>query len=223
MSDLLTPEQLAAIRERAEKATVGPWHTDDAQDDWVVVAPSGMVCDIAWEGCVDMAHPERGAVQNVAANATFIAAARADVPALLAHVAALSEELTEARRGFSTATLVRHIRAVEAERDAALAKLAAVEGERANDLRVYDGVVAEVQQAIRQRDEARAALAAHEAERERWWAAAEDLYTHVHETANDARMCALSRKLARMTVDRHCGDIEAEEDRRALAKGGERG
>jgi hypothetical protein len=52
-----------------------------------------------------------------------------------------------------------HLRTVTAERDAALAKLAAVEGERANDLRVYDGVVAEVQQAIRQRDEARAALA----------------------------------------------------------------
>jgi DTW domain-containing protein YfiP len=61
----LTPDELDAIRERAEYATPGPW--SDVGEE-CAKGPSACLCDL---------H--------------FIAHARTDVPALLEHIAVLKE------------------------------------------------------------------------------------------------------------------------------------
>lgn len=75
----MTDEELAAIEERADAATPGPWRISRLRDGSDLVmsdgAPAGVVAD-----CRD----ERGF--NGDPDATFIAAARSDVPALLAEV-----------------------------------------------------------------------------------------------------------------------------------------
>ena len=79
MSERLTDEQLAAIRARAEAATPGPWHVpggDDGGADWVDKANGDMVCQ-----CTSYR------------NAPFIAHAREDIPALLAHIDGLQAEI----------------------------------------------------------------------------------------------------------------------------------
>lgn len=80
----MTPAELAAIRERAEQATPGPWRkTQDRlthpegweieSDEWLVAAEC-----CGYTGSIDRET-----------DAVFIAAAREDVPALLDHVDAL--------------------------------------------------------------------------------------------------------------------------------------
>jgi hypothetical protein len=137
----LTDEQLAAIAERTEKATPGPWVVSGLRKDDTaqVYAPSMGPCRVV----VPIAETE-------SKNAPFIAAARTDIPALLGHLAAVIEEAT-----------VEHL-AVIKQRDAALAKLAAVEAERQSSCdtwRERHRVLAQqFGEAIEQRDEARAAL-----------------------------------------------------------------
>ena len=66
----MTPERLAEIRARAEAATEGPWRID------------GRRVVYERDGWAEMVTP----ILHVSADATFIAAARTDVPELVAEV-----------------------------------------------------------------------------------------------------------------------------------------
>ena len=84
MSEKLSPERLAEIAARVEAATAGPWTNDSTE----VHAESNRGKDgMAWAssgtGIGEMA---------IKADAAFVAASRDDVPALLAHIAAVEAE-----------------------------------------------------------------------------------------------------------------------------------
>ena len=82
---MMTAADLAAIRERAEKATPGPWEVPDFNDGAAVMDASRSV--VTWKA--SDTH-RSGPAQ---ANAAFIAAARSDIPALLVEVDRLAGEL----------------------------------------------------------------------------------------------------------------------------------
>ena len=82
----LTHEQLNAIKERADGATTGPWDWTLAQfksDRYEVVEASYFLHPIVAD---DLPHKD---------DAIFIAHAREDIPALLAHIEALEDALTQ--------------------------------------------------------------------------------------------------------------------------------
>ena len=103
MTEPLSKEQIDAIRARADAASPAPWHTigfpwaesEDA-DTWVKSGSndphiSTFVCD-----CLGMIEPDDEFEPNdfrPRENAEFIACARQDVPALLAHIDALEAEI----------------------------------------------------------------------------------------------------------------------------------
>lgn len=101
MSDprILSDEQLAAIRERCEKATPGPWRKCHASD-------GACQCGLIWSIPLDMTvvsvdhKDEYHEVpwDEFQANKDFIGNSRVDIPALLASHAALTEQLDIARR-----------------------------------------------------------------------------------------------------------------------------
>jgi hypothetical protein len=92
----VTPEELAAIKARAEAATPGPWGTNEflyAPGEWsMAIAPvnghGGWI-----GGGVAVAFPHEDGHQ--AQDATFIAASREDVPALVAEVERLRQALED--------------------------------------------------------------------------------------------------------------------------------
>jgi len=93
MSDQLTDEQLAAIRERADAATPGPWKvTWDGEND-----PDG-AWSAEWPWLIRQDIYPGKSVANLAEveasteDAEFIAASREDIPALLAHIDTLTTE-----------------------------------------------------------------------------------------------------------------------------------
>jgi len=104
----LSAAELAEIAERAEKATKAPWHTfetcigyvdtetPEGEPDeeevygWFVTGPTEIHGDNFGEEVTFWNE----------ADSTFVAAARSDIPALLAHAAALAEE---------NATLTQHL------------------------------------------------------------------------------------------------------------------
>ena len=91
MTDPMSPEELQACRERAEAATPGPWEVRRADDvmggfDYFVEA-GPMTVAVASEDT----RPRAG--MGARRDAAFIANARADVPRLLATVAALEADL----------------------------------------------------------------------------------------------------------------------------------
>ncbi len=99
--------ELAAIEARAEKATKGPW------------APSAML-DMGWPDLFDIL-PETNQrfplmVRAEMHDAQFVAAARSDVPRLVAEVRALREHVQELRDERRTAW-PRFIRALMESRD----------------------------------------------------------------------------------------------------------
>ncbi len=110
---MLTNDDLAAIRERAEKATPGPWHTVGHDAPRLYAQGEGQA--------IGEFYQPRG-YGNAAANAAFIAAARSDVPALLAHIDALMADLKAAND-----------RAFNAENDAQEARHWQQEGDRTDD------------------------------------------------------------------------------------------
>jgi hypothetical protein len=74
----LTQEQLEAIRQRAENATPGPWQIATTTDGAYVLDTDDMIIAATIERTED---------------ASFIAHARTDIPALLDHIAELEAEL----------------------------------------------------------------------------------------------------------------------------------
>ncbi|AMM12302.1 hypothetical protein Salbus254_5874 [Streptomyces albidoflavus] len=85
-STALNPEYLAEIAARAEAATAGPWCTDGAE----IYQGDEYTWNAFWVGETCRADEADGGT----ADAAFIAAARTDVPALLAEVERLRAELS---------------------------------------------------------------------------------------------------------------------------------
>lgn len=88
----MTDAEAAAIAARAEAATPGPWVVYEG-DDYEVTdthEPAGFVWSPAWSD-EDPEYEEQYPFTRHAADAAFIAHARADIPALLAERAALVE------------------------------------------------------------------------------------------------------------------------------------
>lgn len=81
--ELLSAEQLAEIQQRCEAATEGPWTTEADGVINKIITPN---CDF------------RTFDHHMPCNAEFIAHARTDIPALLAHAAALQAQLEGQRR-----------------------------------------------------------------------------------------------------------------------------
>lgn len=80
---MLTPENTAAIRERAEKATAGPWKFEDEHE-----LKGATNTQIYSEPCADHEQNDR--------DKDFIAHSRTDIPALLAHVEELEAKHAKA-------------------------------------------------------------------------------------------------------------------------------
>lgn len=95
----MTPAELAAIRERANNATPGPWEASEAVDEtefgsYVAygVAP---IAPLEWYSDSDAAHTALDVMDK--ADAEFIAHARTDIPALLDHVETLATQVAAVR------------------------------------------------------------------------------------------------------------------------------
>ena len=84
----MTPEELDHIEQRAEKATKGPWDADT-----FAVYAAGDRYDCVIHTGSGRSHPD----QNIA-NALFAAAARTDIPKLVAEVKRLRGLLEESER-----------------------------------------------------------------------------------------------------------------------------
>jgi hypothetical protein len=85
-------DALDRIRERCEKATEGPWETDERY-------PARVYCDDVVGSCVadcNMSHALNLTSDDFKANADFIAHAREDVPYLLAALTAQADEASTA-------------------------------------------------------------------------------------------------------------------------------
>lgn len=104
----MTNDELEAVRARAAKATPGPWEADHGcakgygPDAWAtVVAPEGKVLfDTINGGHVLLTDPDyEGEWRDETGdlNATFIAHARTDIPALLDEVERLQHDVDRAR------------------------------------------------------------------------------------------------------------------------------
>lgn len=103
----MTSEELQTIKERAEKATAGPWTMDRTREQ--IKGPRYTICNIAFD--VDgrfepetyAAYKAIGGVADEDTNpfqdedAAFIAHARSDIPALIAEVERLQALYNELR------------------------------------------------------------------------------------------------------------------------------
>lgn len=88
MPDRLTPEELAAIRDREQKATPGPWRWEPGVIKHYVVSANGEL-----HMGVQEWHPLDGHTVPAAENCAFVAHARQDIPRLLAHIEAVEAAL----------------------------------------------------------------------------------------------------------------------------------
>ncbi|MGW5711630.1 hypothetical protein [Streptomyces olivaceus] len=109
MTDHLTDQQLTDIAARAEAATAGPWGTYEFGGDTLIEIAAGLeetgtgyrarreICRLEVEPMDnDPQHHEWTAEEDweqVRADAAFVAAARTDVPVLLAEIRRLQTEL----------------------------------------------------------------------------------------------------------------------------------
>ena len=98
----MTPEQLQAIRERAEKATKGPWGFFPEEQKEVLlkrthylVGSLRLAADGRGRGVAIVFSPSDE--EGSEANADFIAHACEDIPALLAEVERLEKDLRSSR------------------------------------------------------------------------------------------------------------------------------
>lgn len=84
----MTDKELAAIKARADAATLGPWIAKERAYDWLIESRQGVIARV---------DPYPGV------GAEFIAHAREDIPALLAEVEAWREIGRILARGFTLA------------------------------------------------------------------------------------------------------------------------
>jgi hypothetical protein len=114
----LTPADLDAIEQRAEKATKGPWKAHRPQSSWHIKDSKGRYI---LEGSTRRGG---GAIRSWPADAEFIAHSREDVVGLIAEVRRLREELAEAARQINCAGPIAHrIRVLKQEHADRLAQL----------------------------------------------------------------------------------------------------
>ena len=105
---VMTPERLAEIRVRAEAATQGPWEAQDYSADpgdevsCITAGEPGTMRQraVAYAIAYSWTTPE-----SCAADATFIAAARTDVPDLVAEI----ERLRELYSAMTPTTLLKTV------------------------------------------------------------------------------------------------------------------
>jgi hypothetical protein len=109
----LTQQELAEIREREGAATPGPWHPPHLSDP-NSKCQCGSICEEGYCGGIATIHVDNGKdigeggndgppLAEARANGIFIAASRADIPALLSHITDLEAELAEAREAIDDA------------------------------------------------------------------------------------------------------------------------
>lgn len=99
MADRITDEELAAIKERLEKATPGPWESTDG-DVWIDTRECVCCGRGSIHGCCgepDVSGGQELLAQSNPTDADFIAHARTDIPALLSHIAFLTSQLASVR------------------------------------------------------------------------------------------------------------------------------
>lgn len=134
----MNAEQLNAIKERVAKATPGPW---DEMDDLFVIEGDGLIIG------------ELIAKTEIKADAEFIAAAREDVPALVAEVERLQnrcELYEEARR--NDGKMIEYKDAEIARLRVELTDIIAVATEEASSIshdNGYDDIIAIARSALR--------------------------------------------------------------------------
>src|SRR5690625_1706277 len=107
MTKRLTVEELAEIKERAEKASEGPWDVDvpvdycaNCENGYEIVQSELFLAPIVAE-------------LNVADDAEFIAHAREDIPKLLAEIERLRELLNKAYQYGTSSDAYRDERVIE--------------------------------------------------------------------------------------------------------------
>ncbi len=134
---------LAAIKARAEAATEGPWHAEPVGDfsdegrDWTI-------CDIArWNG-----YTNAVGFGTDEATARFVAAARQDVPDLVAEVERLGAALEQVRHIASYHSQDEQISAIFDVAHGALSGSNQVVTEQAAELQHLRSVLAEVRQQV---------------------------------------------------------------------------
>lgn len=123
----MTPERIAEIRERAERATAGPWEWEDPADEgltttdtalpddmvvrfdlvngarWLMASVECMFDGFSEEETGGTRHPLPAVFLN-ATDAAFIAHARQDVPELLDALTALQQENARLRAALTEVT-----------------------------------------------------------------------------------------------------------------------
>lgn len=120
----MTPDELAEIRAREQAATPGPWTWTAGMIEAPPDADGGMEA-VLWTANIPGEYDDddyraalgacgNHAEEHAADNLAFIAHARKDVPALLAHIAELEAELTAMHDEAGHATA--RIRELEADR-----------------------------------------------------------------------------------------------------------
>lgn len=110
----MTPAELDEIRERAEKATEGPWKYEeesykDEENRW-------QSATTVEDGRGDEVLHDDGYLDDD--DAQFIAAARTDIPKLLSHISKQDEELKRLREVEQAARrMMKHITVIEKSSD----------------------------------------------------------------------------------------------------------
>lgn len=110
---MLSETELAEIRARVEAATPGPWGYGYAFEKFshgalVTALNQGVVCELAtvltsvYQGDIFKSKYRRRTESDQEANGRFIASARQDVPALLAHVEYQAERIEKLEAALRT-------------------------------------------------------------------------------------------------------------------------
>lgn len=213
MTPPLTPKRLAEIEARATAASAGPWEAIYDKDIGADIgadivrwrsAPTGLcgvVAELAWQGATDAQTGET----HTRATASFIAAARTDVPDLVAEVRRLAERLaaTERERDEARAEVQRlreALATVREERDSALRTCRDQERARVQLRAILDAVGAPYESAVEAAARVVRELAGARAEVQRL---RDELHGHrVHtDRAIDGVRAALPQALAAARAD----------------------
>jgi hypothetical protein len=120
--DDITPEELVAIEARCEAATPGPWSVEVYDKGTTFYGIGPVRADKVWMGGGYEPSYEQAVLDVEMPDAAFIAAARSDIPKLLAAIKSRDAELAELRAFYREREKACAERADE--RDAAKALLA---------------------------------------------------------------------------------------------------
>lgn len=105
----MTEAELAAIEERANAATPGPWVAEPARGKWSDGETHCAGIHVAGESWNEIVTTDGGVYGPNWPDAQFIAAARSDIPALVAEVKRLRAELAELREDAKDASFERDL------------------------------------------------------------------------------------------------------------------